>query len=483
MVWKKSFISVILWIVYFVGISISLLYYIFQAVLETGFYGMDTAAFIAVGSLSGIVLLFVLCRLLIKCLPASLFQKENEAKSIVEGMLFIALITAGLFLRLIKLDGIEEITTYFDMAKITSDLSFPELTHGATFFYIYLLRALFVLVGNKWMAGIWLQLVLQFAAVIILYVAVRKLAGAITSLSFLGLMMLLPTEIARGLSYSPQLFYLCIYAIGLFFAAMFLKRQVIGRNRWDWVLLLFCGAWIGISCYLDVMGITLLLPVFFALHVYKENQFFRNVVLQVITILLLALVFFTGCICLDSYLCETDVLSILNAWFVLFSAKKQDMWFWYCENKLLSGIIVFSIMIFGSLGFWITKKQQKFSLWISILFAFCVLQYFHIPVQNMDGGMFLLIIGSILGGLGIQECFYREKTVDSVKLDEIHTNHIESDDIQDGTVQNTKPENYIQNPLPLPKKHVKRNPDYNIIPEEDHMHFDIEVDQNDDFDI
>lgn len=41
----------------------------------------------------------------------------------------------------------------------------------------------------------------------------------------------------------------------------------------------------------------------------------------------------------------------------------------------------------------------------------------------------------------------------------------------------------IENPLPLPKKHVRREMDFDRIVEWDKMKFDIAVDETDDFDI
>ena len=42
---------------------------------------------------------------------------------------------------------------------------------------------------------------------------------------------------------------------------------------------------------------------------------------------------------------------------------------------------------------------------------------------------------------------------------------------------------YFENPLPLPKKHVKREMDYQYPVEEKDMKYDMEVPENDDFDI
>ncbi len=42
---------------------------------------------------------------------------------------------------------------------------------------------------------------------------------------------------------------------------------------------------------------------------------------------------------------------------------------------------------------------------------------------------------------------------------------------------------FLENPLPLPKKHEKRTMDYQYEVMEAEMRFDFEVDENDDFDI
>ena len=48
--------------------------------------------------------------------------------------------------------------------------------------------------------------------------------------------------------------------------------------------------------------------------------------------------------------------------------------------------------------------------------------------------------------------------------------------------QITKPR-YIENPLPLPKKHVKKEMDYQYLVEEKDMKYDVNVSETDDFDL
>ena len=63
----------------------------------------------------------------------------------------------------------------------------------------------------------------------------------------------------------------------------------------------------------------------------------------------------------------------------------------------------------------------------------------------------------------------------------------ETGSIQEGTeAENALPQkkvHMIENPLPLPKKHVKRTLDYSREVPEGKYDFDLEVDEKDDFDI
>ena len=51
------------------------------------------------------------------------------------------------------------------------------------------------------------------------------------------------------------------------------------------------------------------------------------------------------------------------------------------------------------------------------------------------------------------------------------------------TNQENKKVEYIENPLPVPKKHIRKTMDYAFIPNESQMKYDIQVSDNDDFDL
>ncbi len=498
MVWKKNFASVILWAVYFLGISTALMYHIYGAVVEGGLQKSGETVLWAVAGLAGIILLFVLCRLAAKRLPVSFGQGGSEADGLIEGVLFIALVTAGILLRIVNFEHAGEDAAYYEIAKVTEKGGILEVAHGATYIYVCLLRVLFLIVGNKWIAGIVLQLVLQFVAAILFYIAVRKVAGTVASLIFLGMTMLLPGQVMSGLTYSPQMCYLCIYAITFLCVNAFLEGQARGQsNRRSRILLLFfAGALIGLACYLDVLGLTLVLPVLFALHVKKEHSIRREAVWSVLVVLVLAVLFFGGFICMDAFLSEKDILSILNTWGEIFCAKTRDLWFWYGEDTL-TGILLLSLMVFGAFGFWICEKYHSFSLWIVMLLLLCVMGYFHLPVEYMDVELYLLIVGSILSGIGIRECMRDGKCREVASDNQSVNENVDEDCLEAECMEKLQGENteeikmqeapkqvkYIENPLPLPKKHVKKTLEYSVEPPEERMHFDIEISEEDDFDL
>ena len=46
-----------------------------------------------------------------------------------------------------------------------------------------------------------------------------------------------------------------------------------------------------------------------------------------------------------------------------------------------------------------------------------------------------------------------------------------------------EPGEYLENPLPVPKRHVKKEMDYGFEPESDKMCYDITISEEDDFDL
>ena len=121
-----------------------------------------------------------------------------------------------------------EEAAYFDAAMVAEGADIPQITHGAVYFYLQVLRLLFLVAGNKWMAGIYLQIALQLAACVILYLGVKRLSGGFPALIMAAFLMLSPHQILQGLVYSPVMLYLCVYGIGLLCITSYLERSARG---------------------------------------------------------------------------------------------------------------------------------------------------------------------------------------------------------------------------------------------------------------
>ena len=133
-------------------------------------------------------------------------------------------------------------------------------------------------------------------------------------------------------------------------------------------------------------------------------------------------------------------------------------------------------LLFGGVGAVVRRDGQRAVLWILATVLPVTVQVLSMQqLQGFSGGL-LLYIGMILTGiacvdiwLAIQKRNKKEPIVEIIEA--IHEE-----------VEKQERTEFIQNPLPLPKKHIRRNMDFSVIPAEDMMHFDIETDENDDFD-
>ena len=104
-------------------------------------------------------------------------------------------------------------------------------------------------------------------------------------------------------------------------------------------------------------------------------------------------------------------------------------------------------------------------------------------------GVLSLYIWAVLAGLGLQNCLFggRAKVMQAV-IEEINTAVEAAEQAahanESGTMEShTSKPRYIENPLPLPKKHVAKEMDYQYDIAEKDMKYDLFVSDQDDFDI
>lgn len=512
MSWKKNAFSYILWGIYLLVVSIAFAGIGSVAVRKFEWTNQYVSGIIVVSFFLLIILLYVITR---KVIPPNLLIDIDKKKGwkVTRSIIVIGLLALGVFLRIFYISYAGEDAPYFDAAKVTENGSIPMITHGAVYVYLQLLRGLFILVGNKWMAGIWLQIALQILSCILLYFSVRKLAGEIPALIMIAFFMLSPHMIAQGLTYSPQMLYLCIYAIGLLCITDFLTRRAAGnmKNVYDVIFLLFSGLVLGMVCYLDISGISLLVIAFSVFWMEKPEaiNIWGNTLLEWF-VLLFGTVGFLGCyLAMDAFISGKTFWGVGRAWCTLYSVKGYHNTFWLSAG---GDYIVYFILLFiltlGILTFWNRKGYEKISVWVFAVIAIAVMEYFGITTEDIKGFDLFYWMAAALAGIAIAECFHKEQALEENPMKEVSIEEIPIEEvsmkevfinemplekvsaeevlIEDITEVFSEPDNiinFIENPLPLPKKIERKPIDFDFLPKNNEMDYDLKIQEFDDFDI
>lgn len=146
----------------------------------------------------------------------------------------------------------------------------------------------------------------------------------------------------------------------------------------------------------------------------------------------------------------------------------------------------FSLCLFLGFEFIRGRREQDFSLWL--LPCIFVTPVFMFDFSIVGFGGVALFLWSVMAALGLKNAvFGGQVEVLQEKIEEINA---AAEPIPVAASVPAKPAaaapaekpRFIENPLPLPKKHVKREMDYDFEVAEADMHYQLEVAAGDDFD-
>ena len=215
-------------------------------------------------------------------------------------------LAAGLLLRILMIGGAGQEAAYYAVVE-NSNGSFP-FVQGSVCYYLNLLHGLFMLLGNRWMAGVWLQIALQYAGCLLAYFAVRKLSGSFPAVWVVGCIMLMPASITAGMTYSPKQMYFCMFAFGMLLASFLLQRcEKPDEPGWiPWVLAVVNGLYIGFAGYTDVLGVLLMIPMLGLLGIKREEDSIGKRIGLTACALGTAVLFFFGLLFIDGAVSATS---------------------------------------------------------------------------------------------------------------------------------------------------------------------------------
>ncbi len=488
---KKCAVTYVIWAIMLLGLT-TLLSFGAMTVADKYAKGNLFATIGFVVGFGGILfLLYFLTGLLLKRLkPYKRTFFIGFKVRITETILVVTFLLTAYFIRVYCMPAASVDLTYFNLAQVRENGSIPvQFVQGSVYYYCALLHGAFRIFGNHPEVGIRLQIVLQIISSLFLYLGVRKMSGKICAMLVLLFMCFSRTAMDAGLSYSPQMLYLCMFGLVFWLCADYLARSDKEEIHpvAMWLYTIFLGILIGFLGYVDVSGVILFLLLVCMEWVNRGVGKTSFWFLRYVVIVAVAILFFLGMVFADAVLSKTGFLRVLNAWFMTYGASPVDFKALIAQREFLWLPALASIGIFS---FWRRKGEERFSPYVMPLLGMAVLMFCGITVENMPGTYLFYILMAALGSVALTELFYKapvvvteestENVTDEIDLD-IFDEKMEMIDLEKKDMPNNN--EMIENPLPVPKKKERKVMDYAFEPQGIQMVYDIRVSDKDDFDI
>lgn len=495
MFWKKNVFSYVLWIV-FAGITVSGLYGLIANL--TGAFKMPMYGNLLIAVAYCLVAYAVM--LFARNLIEDKFYKvhiEEKTLRIIELCGFALCILLGIVFRLIDLDGKITDTYYFQNAKTGDNAGVPYFVHGAGYVYALMLRAVCSVFGNDIVNGVILQSVFLLIACICFYFAVRMISGRMPAFMVL-LVGLCATYIRKDtLTLSPTALIILMIAVSSLLIAIVVKNEA--ATGWYFPI----GLLIGLFGYLDSLCF---LPLFFLLGVIlrdddESGEEWQDRLLRLLAAVVMAVLGFGIMLYCDMVVSGCTLERLLWAYSYANGNGDSSVMSMTLECKYaVEMTIFFAVLILAAVAFLHDKHKERILGWSLPLLVLLVVQALGVGNRNVDINVILMLYGAVLGGIGISAFWvferlpvrqtqfimendeWNEKETEEEKIEFVKPSEDigeVNDDRERYSLKVDLPEGvsadeieFIENPLPLPKKHVSKNMDY-----------DIDVPDDDDFDI
>lgn len=484
---KKTWISYILWAFYTCAAGVILADYaiLFWQKYVNAIIGYDTIVFVFLVFAGVTGCYFFIRRVFSGYRRQDSVGKDNEIRSRMadfwECLFTFGVFLAGLLYRIYlymqSTPDMIMITQYYHDATVKAGAGVEPAAHGASYLYTLCLSFVLSFLGNKACAAVCLQIFLQMLTVLLAFFAVRKIAGRIPACAVM--LMLAVSSVYAGQIFilTPENFFFLLYLAGLFIIGSYMKMYCRGKFP---VAAGIAGAFlsgivIGILCYLDAIALTLLflLPAFFTgIQKREKKEFFSAKISVSFFVLTLASggLSFMGALAAYAFYSHGKIGQAAETWFLLYRNHiKADYVFYQTNRSIIECLILVVPAALLIMSFWNRKDKQNASFWICLMFLLAPTPLTATGVLPYQ--VFSIFVWSVLAGIGLQQSFvWEEKKVAKTEV------NIQTVDEDKGVPR------FIENPLPLPKKHEKKEMDYQYEISEDKMNFDVEIKENDDYD-
>lgn len=507
---KKSWFGYGVWAVYSVIVCIFLATYInAQCIVLKA--GKNTTIFIVCLAFACIFGTYLLLRMAYQKWGGKIESISAHSKMLFEIFLVLSLFCGAVLIRIYwymhqysEPFGTQQ---FYEMAVVKEGNGIPAILHGASYLYTGILSLLFSLFGNKQTAGIVLQLILQLFGILFFYFAIRNLTGKTEAVLSLAILAFFPAMLTYNFTLMPENLYFFLFAQMLFGISLYKKYEEKKERKTAaalvCVVLLGIGA--GYMLYLDAAGILLFLAVLFVVLAKKRKKG-KNAVYTgaaVIGILVSVLLLFLT----EALLTNETIFQTAGTWWNLYFQKFAVHFQMAGPDLTIAGSIIgCALAAWYAVGF-LQEEQKRGGIYMLSLVLILLMVSFG--TQNMSYQILATAYWSVLAALGVtavlgrknpaaviekqEETVIKEASIKVTSMEEtsmkeadMEEMEIEEFEINELEINEPKPKKqvqFIENPLPLPKKHVKKTMEYKIEPEARLMKYDIDIKNDDDFDL
>ena len=539
MTYKKTWLSYLLWAVYtcLTGVMLANYAILFwqKKINDVVYYGTAFFVFFVFAAAA-------FCYFLIRKIFGEIRTEckiSSHTKSLWEIFIALSLFFAGLLYRVsLYLQNITLLkeTSYYQLATVKAEEIAEPMIHGASYLYTMCLSFVLSFLGNKIIVAVWMQILIQMITILLAFFAVRRLAGSIPACITMLVLALSSVYAGQILTMTPESLLFALYLMGMFIVGGHVKNVCRGCCRRSSAVYgaLFSGFVIGFLTYLDAVSLTLVVFLFGFLTGFREtdaeqkcgDRTFRHgnagfSVLLILAAIVAGILTFAGMLVLNAYSFYEETGAMAEALLVFYRTNFQiDYVFYRTEFSVVECFIIVILAAFLIAAFWNRRKVQNVSPWICLMLLLAPTPLTAQGVLSCQA--WSVFIWSVLAGIGVQQSFVwetaparercteektalmKETPIETVPVSEKEASmepvpvsekeasmepvpvsgketFMESVPVLD-EVPVRKPR-FLENPLPLPKKHEKRTMDYQYEVMEAEMRFDFEVDENDDFDI
>lgn len=512
MIYRKNWFDYVLWAVY-AGICVMLLAYVGNHIYA--FYvGAPLAKLGTFLPFPLILCLYPGIRLSSQAIRKRVHFSAHTA-AIAESLVLSVSFVFGLILRLregILMASIYEAAPvfepgeYYEMAVVRAGAVSPALAHGLSDLFVRCLRVVFSFLGNSMMAAMLFQIFLQLLAMLFACLAVRKAAGRFAACTVLLLLAFSDAFICKMYVIDPECMLLTVLLAGLCLVLSFVKASLAGKGGLGSIPgAVFLGAFLGVLCYLEC-GMAILFLFLVGLFTGKMSADVRRKRLVGSLFLVLA-----GCaagflcaIGMDASFSGVSFYQGLMSWAPYVNARTDARVFSIIGIDSLFLALLLLMASFLAFEFIRGGREQDFSLWfLPCIFASSA---FLLDFSIVGFDIVALFFWSVMAALGLKNAVFggqaetlREKIEEinaaaapipameamaSVSNPAAEPVAVTADPVAPGAVEEDsgKKPRFLENPLPLPKKHVKREMDYDYEVTEADMNYQIEIADGDDFD-